>query len=209
VITKHLGSVALKDVQVGDQVLTQNGKFESVVLFSRHWNAVASWARDDTAVQVEYFHFSTAFLNGTKGPEFSMSSGHLLPVFKTITCSESLMAPASSLIAERDFVVGASGDCLKVTGSHVQRGVGAFSPLTKSTFIVVDGIVASCLTEESIDPRVAKVLLRVMDLVQRAVPKGFYETLVDVLDYLLAVKVHHGFLALCMAFLAKQFVSLR
>jgi Hint module len=115
--TPH-GIVTMKDLKVGDHVLTGSGNFEPVYAFG-HKNAGRS---------ADFLQFQTA------SAKLEMTGGHLVFL-------EGKINPVRADSIKVGDVL--SGDAATVKKIKTIRREGVYSPLTPSGSVVVDGIVAS------------------------------------------------------------------
>jgi hypothetical protein len=114
------GTREMKDVEVGDQVLTTNG-YESVYAFAH---------RDLAAKNHVY---SQIHFEGMTKP-FEATARHLV-----YTTGKANPVTVDSLTLE-DSLVGSNGEALKINKIKEVTRDGLFAPLTKSGDLLVDGI---------------------------------------------------------------------
>mmetsp|Transcript_12528 Transcript_12528/g.38263 ORF Transcript_12528/g.38263 Transcript_12528/m.38263 type:complete len:299 (+) Transcript_12528:37-933(+) len=126
--------VPMRDLQVGDRVLTAAGEFSDVFAWSH---------RDPEAV-------SSFVLIETDAASVEVSGGHYLPI------NGELVVASRARIG--DTVCLASGRQARVTGVSKVRREGLYNPHTINGWIVVDGVVASTYTQ-AVHPRTAEALL--------------------------------------------------
>ena len=117
---ENFGSVSMKNLQVGDRVLTSSGAYEPVYAFG-HKNPTES---------ADFLQFKTA------GSKLEMTGGHLVFL-------DGKTNPVRADSVKVGDVLRTAEAGAKITKiSNVQRD-GVYSPLTPGGTVVVDGIVAS------------------------------------------------------------------
>lgn len=114
------GTVSMASLQLGDQVMIENGKFESIY----------SFGHVDKEGQYEFLKISTptSDIELSKDHMVSLEGGRYVP---------------ASLINVGDMLRLAGGELAECTGVQAVRNRGAHAPFTPSGTIVVNGIVAS------------------------------------------------------------------
>jgi hypothetical protein len=183
-----LGIVTMSQLKVGDKVLTKPGKYDTVLYFSRHWRK-NEWVRDDSEIEAGYVNIQTRFSDNTVGPTLRISSEHLLPIAESSSnCKKTSVKPARILMPGKDIVIHSSGVCLEVTQSSVHIDQGAYSPITSSGYLIVNEVLVSCYTENSVmlNEQFASVALKTLLFLNSWLPHGIYVSLVDNVDFVVA-----------------------
>ena len=190
------GTCALKDVSVGELVLTRGGTYEPVLLFSRHWASRRSgeWRRDDNHQSLACVEVEIA-----DGRVLRASPNHLLLAFGTSAAGRGSgrLIPSGRIRAGlHELLVPDKDDATNTQYASVTRvrdGIlcmGAYSPITRSCTIVVDGVVASCLVDAPwtfVLASVYPVLVGPLVVLQQLLPHGTYAALASVVDWVLAL----------------------
>ena len=111
---------AMRDLEIGDKVLVEGGKFEPIY----------SFAHRQAESKSEFLHLatSTTTLAVTKY-HLVFANGHAVPSF---------------MVKVGDMLTDASGEAAKVESIKTVTGSGIYAPLTPSGKIVVNNIMASC-----------------------------------------------------------------
>jgi len=118
------GEVAMKDLTVGDKILTANNKYETIYSFGhRHDEVEAEY------LQVKTSHSETPL---------ELTADHM------VFLSKKRAVPASMLKVGDSLLLSSSSDELVAIESiKTVKRVGAYAPFTASGTVVVNGIVAS------------------------------------------------------------------
>lgn len=136
VVVEGQGTVAMRDLNVGDRVLVADGAYSEVFMFThRLLDGVRTFVRIEVA----------------SGNVLRASPGHYLPV-------EGKGLVAAGEVGVRDVVRLGNGELAAVVDVSDVKGVGLFNPQTVDGELVVGGIVASCYTT-AVDPSFAHGVL--------------------------------------------------
>lgn len=128
VIDRKLGSISVKDLQVGSQVLTSNG-----------WTTVTTylhWHPDEEVDALQIVH---------EQGELTVTPEHILFTIDTHGAPQSILAkqlnPGELLLAESD-------SSSMVDSINPTKMQGYYAPITSAGTILVDNVVASCYAQD-------------------------------------------------------------
>lgn len=124
--TKSRGTIPMRELRIGDEVLTASDKFEPVYSFGHYHQSL----------RASYLQIST---NLTTHRPLELSKDHMVFVQRN---EQSIALPASALVVG-DQVDTESGAVAVVQKIKTVIRKGAFAPFTSSGTIIVNGIVAS------------------------------------------------------------------
>lgn len=130
---KGKGEVAMKDLNVGDKVLTGKNTFQPVYSFGHH--------KEDSA-ETDFVQLYTGDAGSSKSEALELTGNHMVFVVdgngKEITTRSDQVQ-----VGDRLRLGGASGETVAVTQIDTIKKTGLFMPLTPDGTIVVNGVVAS------------------------------------------------------------------
>lgn len=132
-------STEMRNLRVGDLVRVGGDVFEPVLTFISHFNEAGIVVNDED-IDVDYVVVHTE-----AGKTIAASRDHYL-LAGSSSLGERAFVSAGEILVGVHWVYAKNDAPTNVSNIEVQRMRGAFSPLTPSTTIVVDGVVASCLT---------------------------------------------------------------
>lgn len=118
------GNVAMRDLEVGDEVLSWQ---------SKHYQRIYAFLHRNELAKAEYLQLETDSLSS--GKPLEITRDHLLYVQ-----GKSLPVPAGSIVVG-DILQGQGGEPTRVTGvTSISRLDGVYAPATTDGTLVVDGI---------------------------------------------------------------------
>ena len=167
-------AVRMDEVRVGDVVRVATGEFEPVLFFSRHWHGSGGsgpggWAKQRRVADAE-MEIEVVVLEAVNGDEVALSPEHL-----------AIVANRGEVPA-RDVRVGDVVSSGKVVSVRRETRVGAYSPVTKSLTLLVDGVAVSALTTASPARFVVQMGVNLLAMAHALLPLELYGALVDAVD---------------------------
>ena len=123
---KDGGTIPMRDLKLGDEVMVADGRYERVYSFGHY----------QPEVSAEYLQISFSDESASNSP-LEISPDHLL------FTSDHRAVEASS-VRVGDTVMKASGEALVVVSIRKVSQQGAYAPFTPSGVLAVNGVLASC-----------------------------------------------------------------
>ena len=169
-------------LRIGTLVEVASGVFEPIIYFSRHWNQRGE--RSDVTAVAEFLEIFTTNKEGTDKKPVLLSKGHMIQVIQRHADGEKAI-PAGQ-VRVGDFVFDSDHQMMRVEklGRTVQKG--AYSPVTPSCRMIVDGVLVSCLVESPYHPLVLG-LIQVLNVLYQTLPLPVYSALVENVDYVIGL----------------------
>lgn len=181
------GPSQMRELAFGDKVLSLSSKYEPIVFFNHHWED-SGWKRNDESHLTSYVVLSSAFKNGKANNPLWLTAEHMIPISRSKSCVEKTLVPAREIIPNQDYIFDVHDNCTVVLNKTHHTVRSAYLPVTPSGWIIVDGILVSCYTEDGMSTqRITLALFRALEICQNVFPINLCGYISDSLDFILAV----------------------
>lgn len=169
----------MSQIQIGDVVDISNDAYEPILFLSRHWESSTMIRGDLKDTTFSFIELKTAFY------KIVLTKSHRVKTARGFVS-------AGSVRAGLDSVYTATGKQDLVLSTKLVQDQGVYFPVTRSGTIVVDGIVASCFSDEtfaSAPHLLIDIALNALSVLQRTLPSETYARIAASIDYWVIGKV--------------------